>query len=137
MEKDRRDWDLKIIELKDTREFKKAELDQKGRRDDMLFTAPQTIGAALAQGLIDHAKGGGAPIGGGIQGQPGAPQTFKGRTAEGESGEIECPKCHALVGVGPTTTAATCAWCHSQFELERVPAAESPVEIPMSEEEND
>lgn len=130
-----RKWQMDLQELKDKREFRERELVIQAKRDEMIFSAPAVIGAAIAKGLAESAQGGGAPPGGGIQNQPGSPQAFKGQAAEGESGEIECPSCHAMVGVGPTTTSAECAWCHSQFDIERGPAAGSAAETLVAEEE--
>lgn len=118
--KDKREWDLKLIELDDNRDFKKAELAQKARRDEALFTTPQTIGAAIARGLAEREQGGAAPAV-----SPG-PQTHKVRAGVGDAGEIECPLCHKMVGIGPDSVLVNCVSCNSKFDIERVPKEEKP-----------
>ena len=120
LEKDKRDWDLRIMELNDNRAIEQAKLAQQGKRDDALFSAPATIGAALAQGLVDRQGEGG------IKQQPG-PQTFKFQATEGDSGEVDCPVCASRgtptkVGIGPHSDLAECVNCNTKFKIERVPA---------------
>lgn len=121
MEKDKRDWDLRIMELSDKREYDKAKLEQEGKKSDAIFQAPQLFGAALAQGLAERAGGGTGSPGAISQQQPG-PQTFKFKAPEGESGEVDCPVCHTPVGIGPHSDLAECVNCNTKFKIERVPA---------------
>jgi hypothetical protein len=115
IEKDRREWDLKLIELKDKRELDKAKQEQDAKKTDMILTAPQTLGAAIAQGLIEHGRGGGAPA---------IPQTklHTVSAGEGEAGQFYCPECETGVAIGPTTAAANCINCGASFKIERVPS---------------
>lgn len=123
-----RKWDMEIMKMNDSRAIEQAKLAQQGKRDDALFQAPQAIGAALAQGLVDRQGGRGIR-----QEQPGSPpgspQTFKFQATEGESGEVDCPVCHTPVGVGPHSDLAECVNCNSKFTIERVPA------VPAEKEE--
>lgn len=114
-----RKWDMEIMKMNDSRAIEQAKLAQQAKRDDALFQAPQAIGAALAQGLVDRKGGGGIR-----REQPGSPQTFKFQAAEGESGEVECPMCHTPVGIGPHSDLAECVNCNTKFTIERVPKAE-------------
>lgn len=115
-----RKWDLEMIKLKDGREIEKAKLQQQAKRDDALFTAPQMLGAALAQGLANQP---------GLANQ-GGQQELKITAGVGDSGTIDCPFCHSPIGIGPTTVAAQCVGCNRQFKIERVPVTE-----PQPEEE--
>lgn len=115
-----RKWDMEIMKLNDNRAIEQAKLAQQGKRDDALFQAPQAIGAALAQGLVDRQGEGG------IRQQPG-PQTFKFQATEGDSGEVDCPVCASRgtptkVGIGPHSDLAECVNCNTKFKIERVPA---------------
>lgn len=41
---------------------------------------------------------------------------------EGEYGAIECPKCLAPIGIGPTTQKAICVGCNARFDMVRISA---------------
>ena len=125
-EDDRR-WQLDLQRLQDEREHRQAELAIKSKQTDMLANAPAVIGGVIAKGLAESAQGGGAPAGGGIQGQPGGPIAHKIQAPPGESGEFECPDCHTMVGIGPNSDLAQCVGCKTTFDIERVPATEAPV----------
>ena len=119
------------IELNDTREFKKKELEMQEKKNDQLFSFPQIIGGAFAKGLIDH-EAGVAP-GSISQRQPGTGKTFQFQMPENGFGTTECPNCHAPIEVGPTTALAECLECKAQYPVIRT-AAKSP-EAPQKEEE--
>jgi hypothetical protein len=123
MDRDKREWDLKIMELNDKRDVEKAKLAQQEKRDNMIFTAPQAIGGAIAQGLIDHTKGKGTQQPVSQQATQRAPQTqqkgYKIQAAQGESNEFACPGCNEPVAFGPTSNNAVCVNCGSEFKIER------------------
>lgn len=127
MRQDDKQWEIEKQKMQDDRKFKEAELEQKARRDELLFTAPQTIGAAIAKGLLEHEGGATAP-GRVAQSQQGGPKQYRIELDESESGEIECPNCHTPVGIGPTSTAAQCVTCNTKFAVVRTPAGTSTIE---------
>jgi hypothetical protein len=43
------------------------------------------------------------------------------RVEEGDCGAIECPKCQAPIGIGPTSQKAICVRCEGQFDIVRIP----------------
>ncbi|MGQ9545929.1 MAG: hypothetical protein ACUVTR_02020 [Dehalococcoidia bacterium] len=135
-EKDR-EWDLKLMELKDNREFRQQELAQKAKQTDMIMSAPQVLGGAIAKAIFEHE---GAAQSGHIS-QPSAAQPYKIVAGPGDSGEIDCPVCNSRgipnkIGIGPTTTVATCLGCGSQLKVERAAAgASEPLKEPEPEEE--
>jgi len=50
---------------------------------------------------------------------------FSLRMGKGDYGEIECPKCRARIGIGPTSRKAKCVGCGVQFDIIRIsPKAE-------------
>jgi len=112
-EQDKFDREIKLLEVKENRVIEKEKLAQQAKRDDMLFTAPQTLGAAIAQGLLGQREGA-APV------DRSEPQTHKVTAGVGESGETVCPNCQAKVGIGPTTARATCVGCGDIFDVERI-----------------
>jgi hypothetical protein len=119
MEQDKREFDLKLIGLKDDKDFKQAQLAQQARKDEMFANLPQTIGGAIAKGLLE-----GQP---GVAGQPGnigqkqpAPQNYHMEIPIGEAGTIPCPNCKTPIGVGPTQTLAECVNCKAQYPITRV-----------------
>jgi len=124
MEQDRRKWDLQLQRLTMERESKKAELEQAKQKDELFATLPQRIGQAIVAGWMD--RGSGNAPGGGPVGQP-APQqpqrAYQIQVSEGEYGEIDCPHCQTKVGVGPTSSRASCVGCNAQFGVARTPSA--------------
>jgi len=127
MKENDRKWELDLQRLQDERAARQAELSIQAKRNDLLFQAPQVIGAALAKGWAESPQGERAPAGGGVQSRPGVPQHYKMRAAEGESGVVDCPLCNAKVGIGPNSDLAQCVGCNTTFNIERVPAAKAPV----------
>lgn len=124
MEQDKRNWDLKLMELKDTREYQKAQLQQQARKDDMIANFPNMIGGAIAKGILEQGQGGVSSPGG--QQPSGQEKAYYVRFPEGQGGEVDCPHCHTAVGFGPTSTVAQCVGCNRQFPIQRVPAASAP-----------
>lgn len=128
MAQDQRAWEVHLIEIKDNKEFRKAELAQQERRNDMIASFPAIIGGALAKGGRTAAQGG---IGQTVQ-----QKAYKAQVGEGETAEFDCPGCGAKVGIGPTTEIAQCVNCQTQFPVERVAAAAAaPEPIPPGEKE--
>jgi hypothetical protein len=52
---------------------------------------------------------------------------------EGELGVIECPKCGAEIGIGPTSQRAICAACEGQFDIIRIPVGSDQSDAIRSE----
>lgn len=123
MREDEKKWQLDMEKLKDEREFRRAELAQQAKKDEMFASFPQLLGGAIARGIMD---------GEGNEGEQPAPERkiqkeskrYHIEVDEGESGEIECPECHSPVVVAPSTKTAVCLGCNSKFDVVRKPQAE-------------
>ncbi len=137
MEDRKRDWDMKLLQFQREGAFKEKELALQAKKDEHLFSLPQAIGGAIAKGLIDHEAGGTAPPGSISQKQQNPVKLYRIEVGQGQSGDFECPNCHTPVAIGPTSTAAQCAECNSQFPIDRVPITEGTKEPlpPVTEEE--
>ena len=136
MAQDDRQWQVQLIEIKDNREFKKAELAQQARRNDMIADLPAIIGGAIGKGA--HERAGAVAGQPGTAGRPVEQKAWKVQIGEGETAEFDCPGCGTAVGIGPTTEIAECINCHKQFPIERVTAPavteEHKEPIPTEEE---
>jgi hypothetical protein len=124
MRQDEKNFQLQIKQMDKDDAYRNAALAQQARKDDMLASLPQQIGSAIARGVMES-EGGGASQGGISQRQQGPAKTYQFEAPEGEGGKIECPSCHAEVGIGSDTTSAECAWCRSKFTITRIPAAKA------------
>lgn len=120
LEQDKREWDLEKIKLEDDRSFKRAQLAQEEKRNELFVKAPQMVGGAIAQGIMS-ARGGGI----GAKESPPPPKSSKKQprhieAGQGESGEIECPGCNQPVAIGPTARVAVCANCGERVPVKRI-----------------
>ena len=86
-----------------------------------MFAAPfETVGMALAKGLMD--SNGGVSADAGDQSQH--KQKRSGKRLEvnqGESGVTNCPECGEPVAIAPTARSAVCSSCDAVFPIDRVP----------------
>jgi len=127
---DARDWEVRLIELKDNRDYQRAKLAQDERKNDMIAGFPAVIGSVLSKGT--KARGGGQTV---------EEKAWKVVLSDGETNEFNCPTpgCGSRVGIGPTTEIAQCVKCQRQYPVERtaVPAGEAPasIEEPQPSEE--
>jgi len=113
LRQDEKQWQIELQKLQDEREYRRAQLEQQAKKDEMLASFPQYIGSAIARGLLET-KGGEAPVTG---------QSSQGQHIEagqGEGGEVECPSCGQPVGIGPTARTAVCANCGFKAPIRRV-----------------
>jgi hypothetical protein len=55
------------------------------------------------------------------------------RIEDGDHGAIECPKCQAAIGIGPTSQKAICAVCQGQFDIVRIPAGSEQSDVMRKE----
>ena len=129
MKKDEREWQLRMEELKDQRYHKDQELNLQAKRDDMFAKAPAAIGGAIAKGMMES---GGESTDGHISGKS---KKYHIEAEDGIPGEVECPDCHTMVGIGPTSTGAVCVGCNSRFAIKRTPGAKAPETVSNEEEE--
>ena len=115
----------------DEREDKKTEREtqrmtaaaaiQAEREKRNMFAAPfETIGMALAKGLMD--SNGGVSANAGDQ-SPRKPKRSgkKLEVGEGESGVTSCPECGEPVAIAPTARSAVCSSCDAVFPIDRIP----------------
>jgi hypothetical protein len=119
-----REWDLKLQQLASDNNFRKEELAIKKQQGDMFANLPKLLGSAIGQGFAARAEAlaGAGAASGAIAGQPAKVNTIV--AGEGEAGEVECPDCHTLIGVAPTTKSTICAGCGIQYMIKREPRSE-------------
>lgn len=133
-EESRKDWELRLRELDERAEDRKADLERQIQRDKVFFQAPEIIGAALAQGFIQ--KGAGAPAGVAAAPQaPGTKRAYHVDAAPGQSGTTPCPECQSPIGIGSTARSAACPGCGITVSIRRgsAPPAGQPPEAPPGE----
>ena len=113
----------------DEREDKKANLEikraetaaaiQAEREKRSMWATPfETVGMALAKGLMDSNGGMSADAG-----QPRHKQKRSGKkleVGEGESGVTNCPECGEPVAIAPTARSAVCSSCDATFPIDRI-----------------
>lgn len=130
MQQEKRDWDIKLMELQDKREYNKGQLAQQAKRDEGIFNIPQIIGGAAAQALFDRQQ-----EKSGIGQRPAPPQAYQHQAPTGQLATVPCPECKSPIGIAPDTSVATCAMCNAQFQVNRQPgpATEPPID---NQEEN-
>jgi hypothetical protein len=133
-EESRRQWDLKLRELDEKSEATKAEFARQQQRDQFFFQAPETIGGAIARGIIES-KGGSGIAQATPQSPPRGKQAFHIEAPPGEGGETNCPNCNEIVGIGPTARSAVCPGCGLKIPITRIttPAPEAPPGAPPGE----
>lgn len=112
IEKDKRDWELRMKHQDSQTQIEFAKLKQGDERTALFASIPETIGRAAAAGFL-HSKGEATdrpshqPPGGTIEASP------------GEFGVVECPGCKDEVAFGPTARQAVCAGCGAHFPIKR------------------
>jgi len=120
-----RQWQLDLRKLDDDRDFRRQEADRQRKRDEMFTNLPQSLGGAIAKGLVEsEAEGGGVSTKGGRS-------TYNIEVPPNSGGEMDCPSCGEVVGIGPTARTAICAKCGSKIQIVRKTGA------PVEEEEEE
>jgi hypothetical protein len=121
MKKDDRMWQLEIKKLEQSAKEADQRLQQESQRYSMLASIPEQIGGAIAKGMIARGEN---ITGMGSQPPPQTQQVpaITVEAGEGEAGELPCPKCNSVIGIGPTTTTTMCAKCSQPFYIKRVAA---------------
>ncbi len=106
---------------RETQRMTAAAAVQAEREKRNMFAAPfETVGMALAKGLMD--SNGGVSADAGDQSQH--KQKRSGKRLEvnqGESGVTNCPECGEPVAIAPTARSAVCSSCDAVFPIDRVP----------------
>jgi multidrug efflux pump subunit AcrA (membrane-fusion protein) len=131
LQKDKQEWDLKLMAFDRDGKFKEKEMEMADKRTQQLFTIPEVIGGAIGKALLGREEGGQTTIN-----QPA--QSYRLDMLEGQSGTLDCPKCKTQVGIGPTQGSAQCIKCGTQFMIARKPkepAAADQVKLDVAEEE--
>ena len=110
------------------RDIRRLEVDGKilmeRERNTLISGALKTIGESIGKGIKDAAT---TSPGGVSQATQAVAKHYRvDISKEKDLSEFQCPGCQSNVGIGPTTTLAECINCHSQFEIVRAPAQESP-----------
>lgn len=129
MRNDDRKWNLEMEKVAQERVADERKIQAERERNALFANSFKGIGAAVAAGLLETGKGA-IPSDSGITQQP-LPTTSRPKRIEadeGAAGEIKCPNCGTGIGVGPTSTQATCASCGLTLEVRRRPAKASQPE---------
>lgn len=125
---------ITLLKFEEDRDIRRLEVDGKilveRERNTLISGALKTIGESIGKGLKDA---GTTSTGGISQGQQGIAKHYRvDISKEKDLSEFDCPGCHTKVGIGPTTASAECINCHSQFDIVRAPAQESPGGAPAA-----
>lgn len=128
MREDDKRWQIEIQKLQDDREHKRAQVQVQAKRDDMIASFPEHIGAAVARGLVDRGQSTPAP------GFARPVQQSQTAAPAGKLATIPCPECKSPIAIAPDTSIATCAMCNSQFQVNRQPGPATEPQIDNQEE---
>lgn len=119
MAQDKREWDIKLEEMRQNQNFQQQQINLDQQKAGMLAQLPEAIGGALLRGAVER---GPRPVS--QRTQTPAPATekkaYKIQVGVGEANEIECPNCQTGVAFGPTSVTARCVGCNEQFPIERI-----------------
>ncbi len=123
-----RNWQLTLKKMEHEAALRQAEIVEAEKKRNMFISPFESIGSAIARGLLDN--GGRMPSGGGAPqvSAPAGPAQKRKRSVhrleanEGDTGEIACPECGQPVAIAPTARTAVCAACEAQFSIDRKPA---------------
>lgn len=113
-----RNWQLELKKLENENQARMAEIQKEREKRGMMASPFESIGAALARGLIDS------------KGEiPKLTATTKRKKSsyhlqanEDDSGTVECPECHEQIAIAPKTRSAICPGCEMTIPIERAPA---------------
>ena len=113
-----KEWQLKLKQFDEDREHKKEEIEAKlnieRERNQLIANAITEL-----KGFVSEIRG----KGGGVA-QP--PPTNYVTAGVGETGELECPGCKAVIPVGGDDTTATCPGCGAAYPVRRIPKPPEP-----------
>ena len=122
-----RTWQLSLKKMEHEAALRQAEIANEEKKRNMFISPFESIGSAIARGLLDNGgrMGQGAPQ---PAAQPAGPATKRKKSLHrlqantGDAGEIECPECGEKVAIAPTARTAVCASCEAQFSIDRLAA---------------
>jgi len=120
-------------ELRDKKEFQRAQLAQDAERNQMVAKAPQMVGGVIAQAMRDRDEG--RRVTEEAPAESKAPRRKRAHHVDagwGESGEVECPGCNQPITIGPTAEVAVCAACDERFPIRRIGERPSAREAPVN-----
>lgn len=114
-------FELTMLEFKDNREFKKAEIEAKiaveRERNELLGSIISRFGAAAAKGSIDAGA-----IGAKVSGQV-------IEAGEGDFGEAACPSCGNIIAIAKDAAKTICPSCKTIYPIHRIPKEPGTVEV--------
>lgn len=110
-----RNFQLQLRQMDQKTAYDNQQVELQRERNHMLATFPATIGKVIAKGLMARGEEGEVAVGA----NPGRSPSYITANV-GESGETDCPKCKAQVGVGATATKAVCAECGLEMSIKRI-----------------
>jgi len=114
---DDKNFQIEMAKMAEERLYRGQQLEQARKKDEMIASAPEILGRAIAQGLKES--------GGRVAKQPlQRTKSFSLEVGEGQGGEIECPQCQSPIGIHPTARTAVCSSCNMKIPIKRVPSAQ-------------
>lgn len=127
MREDDRNWQMQLKKIELDAAAKTEELNLARERQKFMTNLPNTIGGAIAKGLLSRGQGieESAPIEERVPTPPAnqSNQPNPGFEAGyGEAGEVPCPKCQKSIFIGPDSTQAVCPSCGGTWPIQRRPA---------------
>lgn len=111
-----RNWQLALKKLEAESQARAAEIQQEREKRNMFASPFESIGAAIAKGLIDS----GGSIGEKISTRRKRSE-FRLQAGEGESGTVECPECGEPIAIAPTARSTVCPSCEATVSITRIP----------------
>lgn len=115
--KDERAWQLELKKLEQQSRDAEARLNAEKEKNAMFAALPQIIGGAAGKAIADSGKTGG--IASAAPKTSSSGQSFTAEAPFNEAGELPCPNCGEIVGIGPTATKAMCAGCGAKVSIKR------------------
>ncbi len=131
MKESDRNWELRLRELDQRAREADAKLAHEKEKWNALVSAPERLGAALAQGYLEK----------GIAGNANAPATantiapvanngsgkalYHAEANEGETGELNCPECQTPIGISPVAKKVECVNCGTKVSIKRLPVSKT------------
>lgn len=111
-----RNWQLELKKLDQENVARMAKIQEEKEKRNIWATPFESLGMAIAKGLLDSGNGGKVTRGGPVK-----RSAHKLQAEDGESGEVECPECREPIAIAPTAKSATCPSCETRISINRTP----------------
>jgi hypothetical protein len=125
---DEKKWNLELAKLDIDKQAHADQIQSEKRRSEMFSNAIKGVGSAIAAGLMKNAdmfeEGSEAitqqaPSGNGNGRPSNNNKKFIVEADYGRAGEVECPGCGQMIGIGPQSATAKCSSCGFNCQVNR------------------